>query len=150
MRRKLNDPYNNRVTYHTKWDTAENRYWHGKVRTYLRYCDCMSDCPLGWATEVFTLMAGIDRDYGIYKKMYRTNPLRLIWYTIYNLIRRPRIVLGQIKEKFGTLRIYYTCTEKDGTGTEICDSIERRIKATEILLSAKGAYWPTKNGKIRY
>jgi hypothetical protein len=51
-----------------------------------------------------------------------------------NWFLKPKVNLLQVKEKFGTLRVYFSCT------VPIDDCIEMAIKETEVKLSVKGAY----------
>jgi hypothetical protein len=53
---------------------------------------------------------------------------------IINWVLKPKVNLFQVKEKFGTLRVYFSCT------VPIDDCIEMAIKETEVKLSIKGAY----------
>jgi hypothetical protein len=55
---------------------------------------------------------------------------------ILNKVLRPKVSLDQIKEKYGTLRLYYS-------GPEYAEEfINKLILKTEIKLSLKGAYLP--------
>lgn len=54
---------------------------------------------------------------------------------IINKILKPKLYLGQVKEKYGELVIYYT------TECAFEEYVEKQITKTKIMLSQKGAYY---------
>lgn len=55
---------------------------------------------------------------------------------ILNRIYKPKVELAQIKEKYGSLRLYY------GSPLVYKEWIDREVRKTEIKLAMKGAYYP--------
>ena len=82
-------------------------------RKYLSITECWSDCPTSWATEVLELLNYIKENY------------------------QDTVIIEQIKEKFGSLRVYYST--KDGSSVN-SDEIDSLIRETEVKLCRKGAY----------
>lgn len=58
---------------------------------------------------------------------------------IINHIRKPKVTLNQVKEKYGELRIYFTSPDY------LEKHIEHLIAKTEIKLAIKGCYYPIEN-----
>jgi len=72
--------------------------------------------------------------YGVascYKQLYART---------YNKIRKPRVSLGQVKEKFGDLTIYFNC-DNDYIDSHVDDLIRK----AKIKIAAKGASCPIEN-----
>lgn len=82
-------------------------------RKYLSITECWSDCPTSWATEVLELLDYIKETY------------------------QDTVIIEQIKEKFGGLRIYYSLKDGHLVGSDEIDSL---IRETEVKLCRKGAY----------
>jgi hypothetical protein len=61
--------------------------------------------------------------------------------TIYNKRRKPQIEFSQFKEKFGTIRFYYSAPKW------IQNYVEDELCKLEIALSKKGAYYPIEEMK---
>jgi hypothetical protein len=59
----------------------------------------------------------------------------VLWGRFYNWYRKPQVSLDQIKEKFGTLRFYFSAPYW------IDKHVDEMIMETEIKLSEKGAYY---------
>lgn len=55
---------------------------------------------------------------------------------VVNKIRKPKVFLSQVKEKYGTLRVYYGCPEY------LDKHIDKLIRGVEVKLSLKEAYFP--------
>lgn len=73
----------------------------------------------------------------MYPITYGIKAMKVLYINpILNKINRPRFRLDQVKEKFGTLTIYYTAP------AAFEQWIDDEIKKTEIKLSLKGAYAP--------
>lgn len=62
----------------------------------------------------------------------KVNPFR-------NRFEKRRVSLGQLKEKFGELRVYFSAPEA------FDEFIEREIRKCEIKLAIKGVYYPVEN-----
>jgi hypothetical protein len=83
----------------------------------------------------YKLRAVLDSFLGTYSygvllfKLQVLNPLL-------NKILKPKIRLGQVKEKFGSLRVYYTAPDY------LQEHIDEEIRSTEITLAVKGVYLP--------
>lgn len=58
---------------------------------------------------------------------------------ILNKIYKPKVVLSQVKEKYGELRIYYSAPE------HLEPIIEKMIAKTEVKLALKGCYYPVES-----
>lgn len=68
--------------------------------------------------------------YGIRASVIRyVNPIR-------NRIEKPRIRLGQLKEKYGELRCYFHTSEA------FSEFVENEVRKCEIKLALKGVYYP--------
>jgi len=59
---------------------------------------------------------------------------------LHNWRKDPTITISQVKEKFGSLRIYYSINDPVNQKS-IEEDIEFHIKSAEIMLSQKGAYY---------
>lgn len=70
---------------------------------------------------------------------------QLAWHRLYgfayNKIKRPKIGLGQFKEKFGYVTVYYDAPD------DISKEVDRYIKRLELSLARKGAYYDVTKGK---
>lgn len=76
-------------------------------------------------------------DVGISRIRSGVNSFKVAFINHYlNKLTKPKFKLDQIKEKYGELRIYYSCA---GAYEEW---VERQIKMTEIKLAKKGVYYP--------
>ena len=60
----------------------------------------------------------------------------MIYGKLYNKVMKPKIFLGQVKEKFGTLRVYYNAEPW------VQNYVEEQIQELEVKLANKGAYYP--------
>jgi hypothetical protein len=58
---------------------------------------------------------------------------------VMNLIKRPKIHISQVKEKYGTLRVYYDV--RDHNPPDLNEIVQQMIDETEKKLSRKGAYY---------
>lgn len=58
--------------------------------------------------------------------------------SIYNKLRKPQVRIDQVKEKYGTLRVYCSASP------EIEEEIDRLIKSLEVSLCYKDAYYSPK------
>ena len=56
-----------------------------------------------------------------------------------NYIYKPKIHLGQFKEKYGELRVYFSCPDY------LDEHVNYMIHKTEIKLALKGAYYPVES-----
>lgn len=65
--------------------------------------------------------------------------MRMTIYPALNKIRRPKIVLSQVKEKYGELNVYYSAPDY------LNDYIDLKIRETEIKLAMKGCYYPVES-----
>ena len=78
---------------------------------------------------------------GIEAAEYNLRILRVLKLNpILNRIKKPKLTIHQIKEKYGRLVIYYTI---DGSGNNTY--VECRIAETELRLALKGAYYPVES-----
>lgn len=57
-----------------------------------------------------------------------------------NKIKNPKVSLGQVKEKYGTVRVYFSTDDR-----AIDKYIEQKIDELEFKLAQKGAYFPLQN-----
>ena len=80
-------------------------------RKYLSITECWSDCPTSWATEVLELLDFIKENY------------------------QDTVIIEQVKEKFGNLRVYYSL--KDSCSVD-SDKIDSLIREAEVKLCRKG------------
>lgn len=60
-------------------------------------------------------------------------------YPLLNKIRKPKIVLSQIKEKYGELNIYFTAPDW------LKEHLDLKIRETELKLAMKGCYYPVES-----
>ncbi len=146
------DIYNNAVTYHKKWDTKKNKRYKEMA---LQLIDkASSDCriPNSWARETYFFFQHIEKKYGIkYSTKARhyfpklslfrspTKFFKEYWRRaygfIYNIIQGPKVEIGQFKEKFGYVRVYFRASE------DIKKEINRQINRLQYSLYRKGAYY---------
>ena len=135
--------YCNEITYNAKWDTKKYRDKADAVVT--KYdTPYWSDCPCSWADELLELFDEIDKRYGIAKndsglksgffidkkgkKLHEKN-------SKWNKIHKPKVSLDQFKEKYGTLRVYFTCIDQ-----KIEKEVERLIDTCQVRLIEKLKY----------
>lgn len=115
--------YANFITYHPRWDTPENI---AAAKRALALADemganCSGICPPAWGAEVCALLLWIRQKY-------------------------PDTQIGQIKEKLGTLRVYFDLNEYPADARDrIREDIDKEICRTEIRLAIKGAFIPLAN-----
>jgi hypothetical protein len=65
----------------------------------------------------------------------------IYWNRVKNKYSNKLIYLEQIKEKFGTLRVYTSGPQY------LWDEIQDKVRETEIKLSKKGVYWELKKDR---
>lgn len=82
-------------------------------RKYLSITECWSDCPTSWATEVLELLDYIKENY------------------------QDTVIIEQVKEKYGSLMVYYSLKDSCSVDSNKIDSL---IRETEVKLCRKGAY----------
>ena len=155
--------FNNDITYADKHDTPENQAALAVLRKkFFPRSECCADCPPAWAPEVLALLEDIDEEWGIARNettlggytpselafwkvvlknpryAYRLAQQRFI-NPLINRILKPKISLGQVKEKYGTIRLYISGPEY------ITEYIEKLVRKMEIRLAQKGVYYPVES-----
>lgn len=63
----------------------------------------------------------------------------LTLYKFLNFVKRPKIRLDQVKEKYGELNVYYSSPDY------LRDYIDLKIRETEMKLAMKGCYYPVES-----
>lgn len=89
-----------------------------------------------WSKDMpeFDYRAKVIIDFFYLLKRTLVNLPKMIKAKIYNYWYRPKVSIDQVKEKFGSLRVYYEC---DAVYTPI---ISHKIGLTEKTLEEKGLY----------
>ena len=107
---KTSDEFFNDTTYSKKWNTKKNL---NEVAALLKKypTECISNCPTSWVKEVSTLLNSINKKF-------------------------PNVKFIQFKEKFGTLRVYFSGTKDEDERR----FIEKMIDKTEIKIIKKLKY----------
>ena len=86
-------------------------------------------------TRVKSVFLAVHHSLGYGRRAFRVKYIN----PILNKIYKPKIVLGQVKEKYGSLRVYYSCSKAyEGW-------VDEQIAMCEVKIAAKGAYYPLEN-----
>jgi DNA-directed RNA polymerase subunit RPC12/RpoP len=139
------DEYCNEITYAKKWQTKEN---NRKVAALLKKYNTpyWSDCPCSWVNEIKDLLDTVNKKYGIKKndsglvkgfavKTTGKGKKFLEKNAAYNKKYKPKVSLEQFKEKYGSLRFYFSCNDN-----EIEKDINKLVDSTQNKIIRKLKY----------
>jgi hypothetical protein len=104
-----------------------------------------SSCPCSWVEEVSNLLESINKKYGIAKNDtglvcgFPVNKEKGKEFTeknkVYNAKHKPKVWIDQFKEKYGMLRVYFSCSDPKSQ-----KEIDRMVDTCEVKLVRKLKY----------
>jgi hypothetical protein len=108
------------------------------------------EAPPEWRKKKYSPMEKVERVISAFMHpiRYGLRCLRILKVNpILNKFKKPKLFLSQVKEKYGSLEVYFSCPDVYE------EWVDKEIRKTEMKLAIKGAYYPVEsfwNAKISY